>query len=188
MWGTTSYSLAYRPKLGFYQDNPKNCKFDIEKMEAWSYGWWLFVARIKGKIVFNDYNYSTQTNAHQSQVKRVLFEHNIEIDMVVDAERGLQDLNGSIKERYHRYFETMILVNRKGTKKARNAERLKEMERLLDQIKDLRYLGGKFSNKEKARMKREYLEREDRRVRELRKNITASDKQLFDSSHFEIRA
>lgn len=69
-----------------------NVKFDIGTNIATSYNWWQFVKPIGGKLVFNNYSYSNSTCKHQSKVSRLLDDLGLTIDIVVNAPKGLQDL------------------------------------------------------------------------------------------------
>ena len=46
-----------------------NVSFNPSTMVAKSYNWWVFVAVINGKIVFNNSRYSPSTGKHQSKVR-----------------------------------------------------------------------------------------------------------------------
>lgn len=61
--------LTWKSKKGVYE--AANVFFNRDTTEAYSYNWWLFVARINGKVVFNDYSYSPTTRKHQ-QIKFVV--------------------------------------------------------------------------------------------------------------------
>lgn len=73
-----------------------NVIFDVEKCEATSYKWWIFVKRIGGKLVFNDYRYSNTTSKHQYKVKRLLNQLGIIIDVIISSPNGLQNLDSAI--------------------------------------------------------------------------------------------
>jgi hypothetical protein len=82
-------------RTGVYQ--ARNVTFNPETCAAFSYVWWQFMARIKGKVVFNNYGYSNSTRKHQSKVRSLLQELGIKIDRVVQVRHGLQNIN-TIKE------------------------------------------------------------------------------------------
>ena len=46
-----------------------NVSFNPSTMIAKSYDWWVFVAVINGKVVFNNSRYSPSTGKHQSKVR-----------------------------------------------------------------------------------------------------------------------
>lgn len=49
-----------------------NVTYDPLRQEAVSYGWWHFVRRIEGVLVFNAHRYSVTTAAHQRKVRAVM--------------------------------------------------------------------------------------------------------------------
>ncbi len=70
-----------------------NVTFDPNKIEAYSYGWWKFVAVIEGKVVFNNYFYSQSTSKHQRKVKSLMADLGIKIDIEMPIPEGLQPMN-----------------------------------------------------------------------------------------------
>ncbi len=66
-----------------------NVAFDVNKIEAKSYGWYTFVRVIKGKVIFNSHRYSNTTARHQFKVRRLLAELGIKIDRDVDVRESL---------------------------------------------------------------------------------------------------
>lgn len=79
--------MKYFPRLKQYK--AANVTFNPNTLEAHSYAWWCFVKRINGQIVFNEHKYSPTTSRHQSKVKALLAELNINIDQYVDVREGL---------------------------------------------------------------------------------------------------
>lgn len=67
-----------------------NVSFDPKAEKAYSYAWWCFVARIEGKLVFNNYRYSVSTGKHQAKVRRLLNELGIKIDIELPVPKGIQ--------------------------------------------------------------------------------------------------
>lgn len=80
--------MKFKPRKGKYESS--NVSFDPDFCWAYSYGWWRFVDKINGKVVFNNYTYSQSTCKHQYKVRRLLHELGIEIDFVVYSQAGLQ--------------------------------------------------------------------------------------------------
>lgn len=93
-----------------------NVTFNEQTLEAHSYAWWLFVAKIKEKLVFNNYRYSVTTARHQSKVKEVLKSLGIKIDIEIEAPKGLDKLDIAIE-----HYEMRI--------KKLNAEMIKPRKR-----------------------------------------------------------
>lgn len=66
--------MQYRPRLKIYKGSNNKNVFNPETFEATSYNWWIYVAKIKGVVVFNDHNYSVTTRQHQYEMKSFLKE------------------------------------------------------------------------------------------------------------------
>lgn len=79
--------LAFKPRKGIYEDS--NVTFDPKTCQAQSYGWWTFVKRIGGQVVFNDYKYSETTSAHQRKLRLTLEALGIQIDRTVSQRQSL---------------------------------------------------------------------------------------------------
>ena len=77
-----------------------NLKLDTDKMEAYSYGWWGFLKKIEGKLVFNNHFYSVTTRKHQFEVRRRLLLLGIKIDVELPFEAGLHRAPETLKELY----------------------------------------------------------------------------------------
>lgn len=82
--------MKHYSRLGLYKAS--NVKFDPIKIEAISYDWWTFVKVIDGKVVFNEYPYSTTTRRHQYKVRQLMRELGIDIDLVVETKKSLTDV------------------------------------------------------------------------------------------------
>ena len=67
-----------------------NVTLNTETMNAFSYEWWRFVARINGLVVFNDYRYSVTTAKHQRKVAGILTQLGIKIDLMLTLPRGIR--------------------------------------------------------------------------------------------------
>lgn len=66
-----------------------NATWSPVTMEAYSYAWWKFVARVEGKLVFNNYYYSATTRRHQAEVRGLLQSHGYLIDLEIPVPTGL---------------------------------------------------------------------------------------------------
>lgn len=80
--------MKYYKRLGLYKAS--NVTFNSYTLEAYSYDWWKFVAKVDGYVVFNDYYYSPTTLRHQAKVRRLLEELGVNIDILVHIKEGLQ--------------------------------------------------------------------------------------------------
>lgn len=79
------------------QYRASNVYFNVSTKEAFSYNWWKFFAVIDGKNVFNRYGYSVSTSRHQSKVRSLLEELGIEIEIELEAPKGLQELDFALE-------------------------------------------------------------------------------------------
>lgn len=117
--------MKYYKRLNVYKAS--NVEFDPNICAAWSYGWWKFVAVINGKVVFNDYNYSNTTLRHQYKVRRLLHDLGIEIDLVVEAPGGLQNLDSALKYEALRIQELEEQIAKPRSHRRKNEERRQEI-------------------------------------------------------------
>ena len=86
--------MKYQPRLNRYKGS--NVEFYPESCRGYSYDWWLIVKSLKGRVLFNDYYYSSSTVKHQSKIRSLLDNLKITIDLEIPAPRGLQDLDASL--------------------------------------------------------------------------------------------
>ena len=86
--------MKYFKRLEKYKAS--NVELSIKPLKAFSYGWWQFLGVVNGVIVFNDYNYSITTSAHQRKVKRLLRELGIDVGLVIRSHGGLQSDNNKV--------------------------------------------------------------------------------------------
>ncbi len=82
--------MKLKKKSGLYESS--NVTFNPKTLNALSYNWWYFVKSFKGKVVFNDYQYSSTTRRHQCKVKRLLSELGIKIDLTVELTQSLNNI------------------------------------------------------------------------------------------------
>lgn len=76
-------------RSNIYQASNYNVTFDPNNIVARSYQWWVFVAKVDGKIIFNNYRYSVSTSKHQSKVRALLSDLGIKIDIEMPLPNGL---------------------------------------------------------------------------------------------------
>lgn len=80
--------MKYFTRQNLYKAS--NVTFSPETMDAYSYGWWRFVAKVDGLLIFNNARYSNSTSKHQSKVRRLLETLGIKIDLVLTLPRGIR--------------------------------------------------------------------------------------------------
>ncbi len=83
--------MKYFNRLKLYKAN--NVVFNPETLEAHSYRWWRFVAKIDGLVLFNNYRYSNSTSKHQSKVRSVLSQLGIQVDHYLKLPKGINGSN-----------------------------------------------------------------------------------------------
>lgn len=134
-----STGMVYRKRAGIFKNSTGTVSFDPKAMEAYSYEWWLFVAKIKGKVVFNSYSYSPTTSGHQSAVRRLLESLGIKIDLEIQARQGLQDLESALSDYESELKDLQAKLASKRTKaevNERRAVRVKEI------VKAMKFIQG----------------------------------------------
>ena len=122
--------MKFIKKRNQYEASNVTC--NIEELTAFSYNWWKFLAVINGKLVFNDYSYSTSTRKHQIKVRNLLAEKGIKIDVIVESPKGLSDLweeSALNLLKYEKQQLTEILANNR-RKKALDESRLQRLEQI----------------------------------------------------------
>lgn len=95
--------MKYYKRLKVYKAS--NVTFNPETKEAFSYGWWKFVTKVNGLVVFNDHTYSISTRKHQSKVWNLL---NYKADLIVDTHESLNSSSwkeDALKTEYRKFFE-----------------------------------------------------------------------------------
>ena len=165
-----SQGLKWYPRKKLWSMSTGNNWFCQDKMQAESFNWWTYFYVIKGKNVFNDYSYSVSTSAHQRYLKACLKELGIKIDVFVYQRESLLSYGQpyiNIEQYYEKIFELEIEIARPRSQKAKNEERKESIEWNKNKIKELRKLGAKFSNKQKAELKKEVKKREQYRLDNL---------------------
>lgn len=133
----TCGGLAWYPRLKIWKACSGKVTFDPESERAYSYSWWRFVDRIGGRLVFNAYRYSSTTTTHQWCVRRYLEEKGIKIDLEVHAPKGLQNLESCVSHYERLICDLRWKIAQKGSRKAKNAERIAEIESLQKKILDV---------------------------------------------------
>ncbi len=81
--------MKYMKRAGIYQASNYNVTFNPKTLEAYSYRWWKFVARIEGKVIFNNYRYSVSTGKHQRKVRSLLEELGVKVDLFLPLPQGI---------------------------------------------------------------------------------------------------
>jgi hypothetical protein len=149
-----STSVKWRPRLKIHANTRKTCTFDPETCQAYSYDWWRFVDKIKGKVVFNWYRYSVTTSGHQYAISSLLDKLKIKVDIYVNVGGGLQNPEAINSALYHAVYKRELITLRLKEDRIRNlknaAEDLKDLDK---DIANLRFIGGKLTREQVKALK-----------------------------------
>lgn len=116
--------MKFYPRLGIYKAS--NVSFSLAKMDARSYGWWQFVAKVGSKVIFNTHAYSNTTRRHQHKVQNMLDNLGITVDIYVDTRSSLSEsswINVAIKELCTQIESLKVEIAKPRTHAAKNEER-----------------------------------------------------------------
>jgi len=149
--------MKYRPRLKIYKGNNGKNTFNPDTFVAKSYDWWVYVRKINGQIIFNDYNYSVTTNQHQWSMKSLLKElgYNLNKDVIfVDQRASLTD-GIDLEPLYSSLILNEIRLAKSGQTKATKNDLIKSIKKLKSEIKTIRRIdkNAKFSAKQKRDLK-----------------------------------
>jgi len=187
MFNQDASPLKYKPRKNVYEGS--NNVFNPETFEAHSYQWWMYVCKVKGVIIFNDHNYSSSTNKHQSKMKSLLKELGHKIGFVVYQRESLS--HGLFLD--HDYEN--LALNEVRLKAAKRPDQVKELTAAIahckERIATLKKLGAKANmtlvnhrvnakNSEASRLERQ---REKSRIaREKRALVVNQFKDVAEST------
>ena len=125
-----------------------NVIFDADKIEAYSYDHWCFVKVIKGKIVFNDFNYSHTTSRHQHKVRNLMKDLGIEIDYFVDIRDSLSEtrvIETALYPLYDKYIKNLFYMNKLRVRESTKEKLRNDNKTIKLHIKKLRELGCQYN-------------------------------------------
>ena len=133
--------MKYYSRLKLYK--APNLVFNPATKKAYSYKWYELVSVINGKLVLNTYRYSNTTARHYREVSCLLDKLGINIDMRIEAPKGLQNLE-SAKDHYLWLInELNSEINNPRSQKSKNIERKKQVKEYERIIKFLKIRGRK---------------------------------------------
>ena len=116
--------MKHFKRANIYKNSTGTVTFDPTKFEAYSYKWWRFVERIGSLVVFNSYSYSNTTSGHQAKMRDLLNKLDIDVDVYVEAPKGLQDLKSAIKLYNYRIETLKAAIAKPRSRKATNIDRM----------------------------------------------------------------
>ena len=130
--------MKYYPRLGLYKAS--NLTFNPSTLDAYSYGYWRFVARVEGVVIFNNYRYSNSTSKHQYKVRSLLKSLGIKIDIEAPFPNGisriksLSDLVYEAEIQLCNEFLESEINKQERAERARFRRKAKNLESYLDNI------------------------------------------------------
>lgn len=130
-------------KTGLIRNYNGNNTFNPELMQAHSYKHWCYVREINGKVVFNNYSYSNTTAKHQSNMRQLLAELGITVDLYIEMPESLDSFEvGAIAHVRSLIRATEAEIARPRSQKAKNEERRAHIAKLERHIEELKALGA----------------------------------------------
>lgn len=142
------YSMEKLKTRNEYVGCNRKCRFYADEIEATSYGYWVFVKKINGKVIFNDYKYSHTTRRHQDAVKILLDNLGIKIDAVIYTSESLSDnsfKNDALDAFYKTICRLMVENNTPRIRKKTKEKNKCTIKRLKERIKLLKDMGAVYS-------------------------------------------
>lgn len=97
-------SLKYFKKSNLWKNSTGTNVFNPETLEARSYSHWLYLRKVNGKVVFNNYRYSPTTTQHQYALEDLLKELHIKVSYFVSSVRSLSNLQGILEDNYRKIY------------------------------------------------------------------------------------
>src|SRR5574338_865594 len=132
--------MRYYSRLKQYKNSSGTNVFNAVTQIATSYDWWIYLKRINGRLVFNNYTYSNTTAKHQSKMRQLLRQLGLEIDLFIEAPNGLQDLNSAIQYYNYKIKKLDEAIDNPKSKNETNVERLKKIEHYMAKIETIKML------------------------------------------------
>ena len=135
--------MKFKPRLKVWRNSTGNNVFCPETFQATSYKWWIYVKKIKGQVVFNDYNYSVTTGKHQHAMRHFL-KTELKIKSIVYVNQRESLSEGLFLDSF---CEALALAEYRLTLKNRRAAFYEDQKSIIDDCKKdiaiLKKLGAK---------------------------------------------
>jgi hypothetical protein len=177
-------TLKYFKRLKIYKNYKASNTFYPETLEAWSYDWWQYLAVIKGKLVFNDYTYSNCTSKHQNDLRGLLRELRIKVDVCVEVAGGLQSSKSEWLEPYYKnLLLAEIRMKRKGASYITKNNSLAIIKQAKSDIKNLRSLGATFTKQDQKELFERLVKSEKDRIEYNRKTRVSLPSPNYDKMY-----
>jgi hypothetical protein len=126
--------LTFNKRLNGYVNSTKTNWLSCDKENAVSYGWWVYLRRINGVLVFNNTTYSSTTCKHQLDVARKLDWNFLTIHHTTAS---LDNLSKVITDLKNKILSLQAVIANPRTKLSKNIERQNEIEKIQGWLKVL---------------------------------------------------
>lgn len=171
MFNGGSSSIKWYPRLKVFKNSTGTVEFDPQDMRGRSYNW-IFLAKVKDVLVFNDYTWSSTTSHHQSAVRSVLREKGLSY---VCGDFGSVNVSAigrsTVEKLYKQVFELEVKIDSSNRKDSRAQEwRVSSRESILENIEKLVKIDKRrfyISKKIQSEIRAEAFENEMNRVSDL---------------------
>lgn len=179
--------MKYFKRLKLWKDSSRDKNiFDPAICEGRSYRWWIYIKKINGRVVFNNYTYSSTTSKHQSDGGYLLRQLGITVDLYISLSGGLQTFESEALPTLYREINDLKLamLHGKAESNKNRAECIKELEAKIEYIKGM---GISISQKELKEIKEEYIrevekmEQRDKERKEELRIIRQKQKEIIDN-------
>jgi hypothetical protein len=174
-----------------------NARFYVDDIVATSYGWWKFVNKINGKVVFNEYNYSLTTSKHQREVKELLNTLKIKVDIVVRTKHSLDAhsfKHYALEDLYEKAIELLVANNTPRVRQSTIIKNKEEILRIKNKIKLLKKEGCIYQFKYLYRDYRHYKNKRNLREKFIKvtrgilgKKVIGKDMKIYKVIKKELR-
>ena len=114
--------MKYYKTKNQFSNSTKTLTLNVNTLEGRSYEWYSICRNFNGVVVLNTYNYSSTTCKHIIKVRSVLSGLN-QSYIELEAPRGLQDLDESLKLYENRIEALELAIAKPKTRKSTNEAR-----------------------------------------------------------------
>ncbi len=129
--------MKFKKRKGLYEAS--NVTLDPITLNAYSYRWWRFLAKVEGRLVFNNYGYSNSTVRHQWKVRAVLRELGVAPDFYLPLPKGInsESLEDLIVLAEEHLCDKFLSEKLKAQERYQKTKAKKLELKLRDQIEDM---------------------------------------------------
>lgn len=135
--------LKYFSRADIHKNSSGTNEVSLSKIEAFSYRHWQYLAKFRGKVIFNNYSYSNSTSKHQGDTKSLLYDNDIKVDLFLEHSSmsfsgNDNTVEGTLKNEVFCIKNEMEhltkLINSPRTRKSTNEKRKQSIEKYKQDI------------------------------------------------------